>query len=312
MKKFSVVYQNKTPQRIDKFLAQQIAKLNRSDVKRLIKNARLKVNGEVVEKVSYNLSYGDKLIFLYEVPDLLSPDHKKRIEVKYEDDDLLIVEKPAGLPVYSTSRRNQSALINVLLSRYPELKKVGQPERPGIVHRLDKQTSGLIIVARTVEAYEYLKNLFAQRKIEKEYQALVFGKAKAKGRIEKHLTKIGQQGRSKVRVDKAGKSALTEYVLIDLYQDPNRLDFYSLVKVKLHTGRTHQIRVHFASLARPVMGDTLYGKPDSQKLKQILPRQFLHASRLGLKLLNGTWLDVESKLPEDLTKVLKYLKYVRS
>jgi 23S rRNA pseudouridine1911/1915/1917 synthase len=277
--------------------------------------------------------------------------------IEYENPDLVIVNKPAGLPVYSTKKHErEQSVVSWLLERYPKINKVGDPDRPGIVHRLDRQTSGLLVVAKTQEAFEYLKKLFSSRNITKEYLALVYGELPKHGVIDKPLTKIGLEGQSRVRVDERGKVSVTEYWALGYYKktspshdpfgdtqghlEPGRtgegemqegaiensvtmtspappheegkenstLDHYTLLRVKLHTGRTHQIRVHFASIKHPVMGDNLYGKPNSLKLKEILPRQFLHASRLEFKLMDGTWLEVESELPEDLKKVINSLQ----
>ena len=269
------------------------------------------------------------------------------VQIEYENNDFVVVNKPAGLPVYSTAKKiKEDSVLSWLLEKYPEIKKVGplrsregearDPERPGIVHRLDKQTSGLLIIARTAAGFEYIKNLFRTRDIAKEYLALVYGELSKHGLIDKPLTKIGQEGRSKVRVDEKGKPAMTECCPLKYYSHPSPLpnprhqgdgnrkeflppggggevggiDSFTLVRVKLHTGRTHQIRVHFSSEGHPVMGDNLYGKPQSQKLSDILPRQFLHASRLEFKLPDGTWLEIESELPEDLQEVLDNLSNI--
>jgi len=283
------------------------------------------------------------------------------MKIEYENSDIVIINKPAGLPVYSAkSHVGEESVLSWALERYPEIKKVGlpatglsqgrwqagDPDRPGIVHRLDKQTSGLLVLAKNQGAFDYLKKLFQSRNISKEYQALVYGEMPKHGVIDKPLTKIGHDGQSRVRVDEAGKASVTEYWSLEQYsltphlspptlgggmgtgsffplQKGSRsydslplvgrvreggVDEFTLVKVKLHTGRTHQIRVHFSSEKHPVMGDDLYGKPNSQKLSNILPRQFLHASRLELQLPDKTWLEVESELPEDLKKVLANLE----
>ena len=261
--------------------------------------------------------------------------------IEYENEDFLIVSKPAGLPVYSTKKHEvEESVISQLLEKYPQIGKVGplrsregeasDPERPGVVHRLDKQTSGLLAVAKTQTGFDFLRDLFKSRNISKEYVALVYGELKPHGLIDKPLTKIGHRGQSRVRVDEEGKEAATEYWAKDVYEfglDPvrdhpakgaasaasgrlisNGVDRYTLVRVKLHTGRTHQIRVHFASIGHAVMGDDLYGKPESQKLSTILMRQFLHASKLEFQLPDGTWLEVQSELPADLQTALSKLK----
>ncbi len=256
------------------------------------------------------------------------------LTIEYENQDLIIVNKPAGLPVYSTKKHeHEDPVVSWFLKNYPAAAGIGEADRPGVVHRIDKQTSGLLVLAKTAEAFAYLKKLFKSREIDKEYLALVYGELRKHGIIDQPLTKIGQEGRSRVRVDEKGKESVTEYWLIQHYQRPlsqplsspgerglsfsapplerggikGEVDTYSLLRIKLHTGRTHQIRVHFSSMGHPVMGDNLYGKPKSQKLADILPRQFLHASRLEFKLMDGTWLGVESELPEDLKKVLETL-----
>ena len=231
--------------------------------------------------------------------------------IEYENQDLLIVNKPAGIPVYSTKKSvHEDSVLTWFLEKYPEAKAVGDPERPGIVHRLDKQTSGLLCLAKTAPGYEFLTKLFRSREINKEYLSLVYGRVEKHGIIDKPLSKIGHEGQSRVRVNEAGKEAKTEYWAEKYYG--LGVDEFTLVRVKLHTGRTHQIRVHMASEKHPVMGDDLYGKPQSQKLFDILKRQFLHANRLEFKLPDGTWLEIESKFPEDLQEVLNKLKFQSS
>ncbi len=227
-----------------------------------------------------------------------------KIQIEYENSDIIIINKPAGLAVQDITRWTPA-------------------------HRLDKQTSGLLALAKNETGLEFLRGLFKSRNITKEYLALVYGRIEKHGVIDKPLVKIGHEGSSRVRVDKAGRSSMTEYWPLAHYKlgvDPvrnsppqgrsrrasagaisNGIDEFTLVRVRLHTGRTHQIRVHMLSEKHPVMGDDLYGKPQSQKLSEILPRQFLHAAKLELQLPDKTWLEIESALPEDLQTVLKYL-----
>lgn len=322
--KLQITYLNKSPLRVDKFLATVAPGLTRSDVQRQIAAEKLMINGEVTGDSSHRLREGDQIQFVYNIPDPLRP-FRQKLVIKYENLDLLVVEKPAGMAVYLTSKQGEPALLNILLARYPKLKNVGEKTRPGIVHRLDRDTSGLLLVAKNQKTYEYLKSLFAGRKIQKEYLALVFGLLPKHGIIQKPLTKIGQSGQSRVRVDAAGKAAITEYWSLQYYNSPlpplklrggegalsNRpLDQYTLVRIKLHTGRTHQIRVHFSSERHPIMGDDLYGKPQSQKLRKFLKRQFLHASKLEFQLEDGTRVEVNAELPEDLEKVLSQLNKI--
>ena len=226
--------------------------------------------------------------------------------IEYENEDIVVVNKPAGIPVYSTRiHTTEESVLTWFHKYYPAASKIGSGDRPGIVHRLDRQTSGLLALAKTSKGFDFLISQFKDRKISKEYLALVYGETPKHAVIDKALTKIGQEGRSKVRVDEKGKNATTEYFAKKYYQ--LGVDRYTLLRVKLHTGRTHQIRVHLASEKHPVMGDDLYGKPISQKLEDILHRQFLHASKLEFQLPEGTWLEIESALPEDLEKVLNKL-----
>ena len=229
--------------------------------------------------------------------------------IEYENEDFLIINKPAGLPVYSTRvQTKEDSVLAWFLEKYPEAKTVGDPERPGIVHRLDKQTSGLLALAKTAAGFEFLIDLFHSRNISKEYQALVYGRIEKHGVIDKPLSKIGHEGQSRVRVDEKGRVSKTEYWPIAHYRFG--VDEFTLIRVKLHSGRTHQIRVHMASEKHPVMGDDLYGKPESQKLSAVLGRQFLHAAKLELQLPDKTWLEIESELSEDLKEVLTKLEIV--
>jgi 23S rRNA pseudouridine1911/1915/1917 synthase len=213
-------------------------------------------------------------------------------------------------------------LASALLYQFKGIHLIGEEHRPGIVHRLDKDTSGVILVATTQEMYEHLKNAFAERKIKKEYIALV------KGRVEKPHDFISLAiGKSKTDFRKQttkdpqdAKEALTEYRVIEYLNAPSSalrapspkggrgnsgVDEYTLILVKLHTGRTHQIRVHFSSLGHPLMGDELYGDKKSELPN--LHRQFLHAKRIEVQLPDKTWIEAESEFPDDLKKVLKDL-----
>ncbi|MDZ4244223.1 MAG: RNA pseudouridine synthase [Candidatus Doudnabacteria bacterium] len=231
------------------------------------------------------------------------------MNIEYENADFLIINKPAGVPVYSTAKNAaEESVLKWFLEKYPAAKSIGDPQRPGIVHRLDKQTSGLLFLAKTTTGFEHLGKLFRSRDIRKEYLTLVYGEVSKHGIIDRPLAKIGHEGQSRVRVDESGKEAVTEYWPLQHFRQG--VDSCSLLRVKLHTGRTHQIRVHLTSIGHPVMGDNLYGKPKSQKLSSILSRQFLHASKLEFKLMDGTWLEVESELPENLRNVLNELQQV--
>ncbi|MBI2607246.1 MAG: RluA family pseudouridine synthase [Candidatus Doudnabacteria bacterium] len=318
-------------ERLDKFLAGKISEVSRGKIQKAIKDGLVLVNGQKILEPDFQVSADDQI----ELPEF-EPYKLKAISYKlkvvFENQDLAVVDKPAGLMVHPAAGREGDTLAHALLTRFPGIEKVGEPHRPGIVHRLDEDTSGLLLIAKTKTGYEYLKNLFESRSIEKEYLALVQGvPEKLHGIIDVPIGKAGTH--QKMRAGE-GREAITEYSVLasasrnpdpgsrsgasssqDLSdRDPESSSGlrsgslqYSLLLVKLHTGRTHQIRVHLAHLGHPVVGDSLYGGKFKQSGQQLIKRQFLHAHRLKLQLMDGTWLELESELPEDLKKVLKIL-----
>ncbi len=237
----------------------------------------------------------------------------------YEDENFAAVNKPAGLLVHAAQAENgEPTLAGWLLKRYSEIKSVGDDpkNRPGIVHRLDKETSGVILIARNQRYFDYLKSLFQKREIQKTYLALLCGRLKtARGIIEKP---IGLKPGTTKRTTRTGraklvKEAVTEYLVKARleYDDPDTAKRekipYSLVQATPKTGRTHQIRIHFASLGTPVAGDKLYG----QKRDPLnLPRHFLHAESVEFSLKNGGRIKISADLPDDLKKILAKLKKV--
>lgn len=243
------------------------------------------------------------------------------ISVIYEDKDFVALNKPAGVLVHAAPGKEQMAnskeretLVDWILERYPEIRNVGDdPDiRPGIVHRLDKDTSGVIVVARNQSAFDHLKALFQSHKIEKTYLALVYGRIKdARGVIDapiglksgtvRHTTHLAKNV-------KLAKEARTAYETVGRY-DFNGKEF-TLLKIRPETGRTHQIRVHLASIGHPVIGDDIYGKlkTKDQKLKTIgLSRQFLHAESVSFTSPSGERLTISADLPEDLERALSQL-----
>lgn len=231
------------------------------------------------------------------------------IKIIYEDDDILAVNKPAGLLVHnvSSSKIHDSSLVDWLIEKYPEIKKVGEDsERPGIVHRLDKDTSGILLVAKNQKTFEYLKSQFQERKIKKKYIALVEGVIKGdEGTINLPIAKSKGDFRKKTSVGKmVGKEreATTEYKVLKKFSK------YTLVEVFPKTGRTHQIRVHFKAIGHPIVCDKLYG-PKKQVCPSGLTRQFLHANALEFNLLDGSRIQLEADLPLDLQNTLVVLHY---
>jgi 23S rRNA pseudouridine1911/1915/1917 synthase len=235
----------------------------------------------------------------------LKPNPSIKLKIVFEDDDVVVIDKPADLTVHPIKPEQDDTLVNGLLTYYPEIEKVGDDSlRPGIVHRLDKDTSGLIMVAKNNSAFEYLKKQFQQRKVIKKYLALVIGKVKdKKGTITKAIS-LSRKDRKKrsALLDNKSKPAWTEYLVIKIFKD------YSLLEVYPKTGRTHQIRVHLASIGHPIAGDKQY-KFKRQPCPENLSRQFLHAAYLKFQLPSGKIMEFKSELPKDLKENLEKLEF---
>lgn len=238
---------------------------------------------------------------------------RKDIKVIYEDKNVVAINKPAHLLVHPYGDGNDYALTDWLLKHYPEVKKVGDDPktRPGIVHRLDKDTSGVILIPRTQEYFKYLKGLFQEHGIQKTYLALVWGKVQEKkGVIDKPISLKGGTTKRTVHGGKMTKEALTEYEVAERfeYDDPEaekrKVYEFTLVRVWPKTGRTHQIRVHLASIGHAIVGDTMYG---AKKNPLGIDRHFLHAESIEFTASEGHKLNIEAELSADLRKVLTKL-----
>ncbi len=238
------------------------------------------------------------------------------LDVLYEDEHLLVVNKPAGMVVHPAYGNPSGTLVNALLYHCRTLSTAADPARPGIVHRLDKDTSGLLVVARSDAAHAHLARQFSGHTIEREYQAIVWGLFQVPtGVIETQLGR-SKSDRKKMAVVTEGKISITEYSLLEPFR------YLSLIRLKLRTGRTHQIRVHLAHIHHPVLGDPAYGgrqiawgprsprqKAEVQRLLKILPRQALHARTLGfVHPVTGHRLTFDSPLPQDMAAVLEILR----
>ena len=303
-------------ERLDKCLALHFPNLSRAEIQRLIKRGKVAVNGVAVTKPSLRLSAGDEVTAEY-APSALPEVSDWQPPIVYEDDDIIVVNKPPGLLVHPTATQPRMSLAGALVARCQKLKTVGEDRfRPGIVHRLDVNTSGLLVVAKKQAVYEHLKRMFQERAVVKKYLALVHGKLeKLHGMID---LPVGRRTGHKKFEAGVGREAQTEYWVRAYYQfrpaclknlaGKAALDIYTLVDVQLHTGRTHQIRVHFSYLGHPVAGDKLYGGRFKKIDQQIFPRQFLHAYYLKFKLPNGNLKEFQIDLADDLKKVMKHLK----
>ncbi|MEK7105436.1 MAG: RluA family pseudouridine synthase [Patescibacteria group bacterium] len=228
---------------------------------------------------------------------------KKEYEILYEDKDILVVNKPAGLLVHKVEGKDEETLADLLVKDYPELKSVGdKPERPGIIHRLDKFVSGVMVVARTQEAFDFMKAQFKERRMKKEYIALVHGHMpRPVDTIKLKIARSREKARMVARPEgQEGRDAVTHYEVTDTFKN------YDLLRVQIETGRTHQIRVHMHALGHPLVGDPLY-KIKRIKSKELADRVFLHAAKLTLTMPSGETKTFEAPMPEELVNFLPTL-----
>jgi 23S rRNA pseudouridine1911/1915/1917 synthase len=281
--------------RLDRYLCRKLAELSRTRIQRLISDGYITVNGEVA-KAGLKLNAGDRLkvVLPPPPPSPLTPEAMP-LDIIYEDDDLLVVDKPAGLIVHPAPGHRAHTLVNAILARFPRLAALSDSLRPGIVHRLDRDTSGVMVVAKSSLAQTKLTEQFKARSVAKAYMVLVKGKLTPENGIIEAPIGRDPRDRKRMAVVAKGREARTEYRVIKYIGD------YTLLEVKPETGRTHQIRVHFSAIGYPVVGDKVYGVKSP-----FLSRQFLHASRLGFKLpATGKYMEFKSELPSDLAQALK-------
>lgn len=281
--------------RLDNFLADAM-EMSRSQIKRAVDDGRVTVNGKE-EKAGYKLQENDEIAFEEEAPYVLEAKHVP-FDVLYEDEHLACIDKPYGLVVHPGAGREEETLVHGLLDRFAHLAQGSDPLRPGIVHRLDKDTSGVMVVAKTDEAYEALVEAFQERRVEKTYYAVCRGVIRQSGIID---TPIGRDPKNRIRMAAGvypSKEALTEYEPVLAFRDS------TLIRVALHTGRTHQIRVHMASVGHGLLGDPLYGAKNDRE-KALL----LHSYRLAFTHpVTGEAVVAISKLPE---RMLAYIRKER-
>jgi len=298
--------------RLDVWLTRNAPELSRARVQALIAEGRVTLDGEP-SRASLRLRGGEAVCLTIPDPVAARPTPEDiPLRVVYEDDRLLVIDKPAGLVVHPGAGQAQGTLVNALLHLVKDLSGVGGVLRPGIVHRLDRGTSGLLVVAKDDEAHRALARQFAGRTVEKEYLAIVHGQPAPKagtialpiGRDPVHRQKMS------VRAPR-GRAARSDYAVVEA------LDGAALVRIRIHTGRTHQIRVHLAAVGHPVAGDATYGgtrspsarRPEAKAALQALERPALHAAQLAFSHpATGSRLTFESPLPGDLVRVLDALR----
>jgi len=290
-------------QRIDLFLAShpQSPGWSRATVQRLIKNGLVHLNGQQV-KTRTALRPGDRVVARVPAPHPILPlPEAIPLDIAYEDSHLVVLNKPPGLVVHPAAGHSSGTLVNALLHHCRDLAGIGGALRPGIVHRLDKDTSGLMVAAKTDASHQGLQKAMKARKIKRTYLAIARGTfSKTEGRIEGPIGR-NPRHRKKMAVTPSGRPAATLYRVIEQFQG------YSLVELRLETGRTHQIRVHLAHVGRPIVGDTRYASP--KKTDPPIGRQALHACRLSFfHPITGRNLSLEAPLPEDMQKILEFLR----
>lgn len=296
--------------RLDRFLAAQLLELSRTRVQSLIDEGRVCLNGVAV-KPSHRVEPGEIVVVEIPAPPPAGVEPEAiPLDVIYEDDDIAVINKPANMIVHPGAGADAGTMVAALLHRFggmDGLSRVGGPSRPGIVHRLDKGTSGALVIARTDATHKALVEEFRDRRVEKTYVALLHGRAKGEsGRIEMPIARdLRRRSRMTAR-RREGREARTDWRV------RLRLGGFTFVEADLHTGRTHQIRVHFSALGTPVVGDTLYGAPHQEHVgKEPLPplgRNFLHAARIAFEHpRTRKRVEFRAPLPPDLSDYMKNL-----
>jgi 23S rRNA pseudouridine1911/1915/1917 synthase len=288
---------------LDRFLQEQLPAYSRTRLQDWIRSGRVLVDGKPV-KAAHPLAGGEQVeVEPAELAPLRAEPEDIPLEILYEDEDVVAVDKPAGMVVHAGAGCHSGTLVNALLSRFTLLSGLGGELRPGIVHRLDRYTSGVILVAKHDAAHRHLAGQFARRDVEKIYLALVHGVVKAEqGKLEKPITRDPvKRIRMTARLGH-GRTALTHYRVLKRYRG------FTLLEVRIGTGRTHQIRVHLAGIGHPVAGDRLYGAPGKVEGQPPLERFFLHAQRVRFQRPStGEAIAVEAPLPAELETWLKGL-----
>ncbi len=305
MKKI-IVPEHEAGERLDAWLVQQFPERSRNAFQKLIKEGGVLVNGKAA-KAHYALKPEDAVEFLAAAKKAkVAKTPVPQVKVVDETADYLVIEKPSGLLVHPAPSQKTSTLVDFLLEHDPKIKGVGDAkERPGIVHRLDREASGLMVVAKNKKAFSWLKKQFQEHAIKKEYLAMVYGKPSQD--FDTIATPIGRKkgkGRMSARAhaQEGDRDALTHYDILERFPQA------ALVKVRTETGRMHQVRVHMKSIGHPLVGDDLYAgsKHETPSLRGM--RLFLHAATLGFKDPSGEWREYRSELPPELAKLVETLK----
>ena len=315
-----IVKENRNGQRVDQFISSIEKNISRTRVKNLILNRKLKINDKIITDPSKRININDYIHL--EIPEPKKASLKAfnfQLDIVYEDNDLIIINKPAGISIHPGAGNHDKTLVNALINYdNKNLSNIGDELRPGIVHRIDKDTSGLVVVAKNNLTHEKLSIQFSKHSIKRVYQALIWGKLRPQnGKIETLITR-SKKNRQLMEVGLTkGKKAVTNYKTLEVFENKNTPTL-SLIECKLETGRTHQIRVHMSYKGNNILGDKKYKKKfkefkninsDLRKKLLNLDRQFLHASILGFKHpKDDREIEFKSKLPINLLNILKKLR----
>jgi 23S rRNA pseudouridine1911/1915/1917 synthase len=296
-------FDREIPERLDKFLVGQLQDLSRSRIQGLIADGFVDVNDRAARKAGQTLENESTVTVRIPPPaptDLIAENIP--LEILFENDDMLVVNKEAGMVVHPAAGHADGTLVNAVLGYDPEIEGIGGEERPGVVHRLDKETSGLILLAKNERAHRWLQDQFRLRKVEKTYLALVDGKPPTpSGRVEAYIGRDpSHRKRMAIVSESRGREAISEYKTVESFKSHSLLEFHPL------TGRTHQIRLHCEFLGCPIVGDKIYGR---KKTSVEIQRHFLHAYRLKIVLPDETEPRIfEAPLPDELESVLTALR----
>ncbi len=299
----TLYYEDSEPERLDRFLTEELSDYSRSRLQSFIKEQRVRIDGEPAKKYGQALVPGQTVTVLIpeERPSELIPEDIP-LDILYEDEQAIVINKPAGMVVHPAAGHDSGTLVHAVLAHCDDLKGFGGEIRPGVVHRLDRDTSGIIVMAKNEKAHIFLQEQFKARSINKRYLALVDGAPPTpSGRVEAPIGRdpVRRQQMAILTPDK-GREAVTEYRTLKSYAK------HTLIEAHPLTGRTHQIRVHMAFLKCPIVGDVLYGR---RKQSIELSRHFLHAYRLTILLPgHSAPMTFEAPLPEELAKVLEGLE----
>ena len=315
-----IVQEEENNSRVDILINQRDKLISRTRIKNLILKDKLTLNNIIINNPSKKVNTGDKVVLEIPKPEATSlKPYNYKLEIEYEDEDLLVINKPAGIIMHPGAGNYDKTIVNALM-HYDKsfLSNIGDELRPGIVHRIDKNTSGLVVIAKNNHSHEKLSKQFSEHTIIREYQLLIWGKLRpSSGRIETFITRSSKNRQlMEVSVSK-GKKAITNYKTIEIFQN-KKIPTLSLVECKLETGRTHQIRVHMNYKGNSIVGDDKY-KKKYKKLSNIdtevhtsisnLLRQFLHAKTLGfIHPKSNQQMIFSSNLPYELDNILKTLR----